>query len=453
VRSTHRVVIVGSGFGGLFAARILRFAPVSVTIVDRTNHHLFQPLLYQVATGILSEGEIAPAIRDVVRRFANTAVEMADVTTLDLTGRAVHARRLVDGAPLVFPYDSLVVATGIGTSYFGHDEFSQWAPGMKTIDDALELRGRIFGAFEVAESLRAPADRAEWLTFAVVGGGPTGVEMAGQIAELSRRSLRRNFRAADPASARVLLFEGGDEILAPFGHRLARRAAADLGRLGVEIHTGAMVVGMDERSVTVRTADGAEQAFPTRTKVWAAGMRASPLAAQLAAATGAELDPMGRIKVLDDCSLPGHPEVFAVGDMMALGGLPGMAEVAIQSGIHAGRLIKHRAETGSGDGPLRYRDLGSVAVISRFGAVAKLGRVRLGGFPAWLVWLVVHLTFLTGFKNRFGALARWAFSFVGTARSERTITHQQIVARQALEGRGPLTPPDRRPRDGAPRSS
>jgi NADH dehydrogenase len=430
---THRVVIVGAGFGGLFAARALRRRPVRVTIIDRTNHHLFQPLLYQVATGILSSGEIAPAIRDIVRRFHNTEVHLATVTSIDLERRVVHSTQ--GGRPLETPYNSLIVATGARTSYFGHDELSRWAPGMKSVDDALELRGRIFGAFEAAEvEDDAEAQRA-WLTFAVIGGGPTGVEMAGQIAELSKRALRRDFRRIDPTGARILLLEGADHILAQFGDRLSRITTRDLGRLGVEVHTRTLVVGMDETGIDVREPDEQIVRYPARTKVWAAGMEASPLGRDLAAASGAEVDRAGRVLVEPDCTLPGHPEVFVVGDLMALDDLPAMAEVAMQSGRHAARSILRRLDGDDEPRPLHYHDLGSLATISRFKAVAKLGPFRFGGLVGWLLWLVVHLTFLTGFKNRVTALARWTISFAGRARSERTITEQQVEARHALQAR------------------
>ncbi|HVX20400.1 MAG TPA: NAD(P)/FAD-dependent oxidoreductase [Acidimicrobiales bacterium] len=426
----HRVVIIGSGFGGLFGARALRRAPVQVTVIDRANHHLFQPLLYQVATGILSEGNIAPATRDVLRYHRNTSVQLATVTDIDLRRRVVTARQR--GRVIETPYDSLIVSAGVETSYFGHPEFAEWAPGMKSIDDALELRARIFGAFEMAETEPDAEARRGWLTFVVVGGGPTGVEMAGQIAELSHRSLQRNFRRIDPRDARVLLFEGGDRVLAPFGDRISRITARDLGRLGVEVHTGAMVTGMDAGSVQVRLADGSASSVVARTKIWAAGMAASPLGRLLADASGADLDRMGRVKVNPDCTLPGHPEVFVVGDLMALGDLPGMAEVAMQSSVHAARLIKRRLAGDHADRPFHYRDLGMLATISRFRAVARIGGMSIGGFVGWLLWLVVHLTFLTGFKNRVGALAYWAVSFVGRGRAERTITFHQLAARQAL---------------------
>ncbi len=429
-RGAHRVVIVGSGFGGLFAARALHRAPVSVTVIDRTNHHLFQPLLYQVATGILSAGEIAPAIRDVLRHQANASVLLAAVERIDLERRELYAtqgkRRLTVG------YDSLIVATGVETSYFGHDEFAAYAPGMKSIDDALELRGRIFGAFEVAESEPDPAARRGWQSFAVIGGGPTGVEMAGQIAELSQRALRHNFRVIDPADSRVLLFEGGPALLDFFGEKLGARGQRGLERLGVEVHTGALVVAMDEAGLVARLGDGRQVRFEARTKVWAAGMGASPLGVALARASGAETDRIGRVRVEPDCTLPGHREVFVVGDLMVMAGLPGMAEVAMQSGRFAAKTIRRRLRGDVEPEPFRYRDLGSMATISRFRAVAMIGRLRVSGFLGWVLWLVVHLTFLTGFKNRVSALAHWTISFVGRGRSARTITAQQTEGRAAL---------------------
>jgi len=421
----HRVVIVGTGFGGLFAARAFRRSPVAVTMIGQTNHHLFQPLLYQVATGILSQGEIAPATRDVLRRYDNVRVVLGEVVDVDLEARTVTATQL--GRRFDVPYDSLIVATGVRTSYFGHHGFARWAPGMKSIDEALELRGRIFGAFEIAETEVDPAARAGWLSFVVVGGGPTGVEMAGQIAELSHRALRRNFRAIDPSDARVLLFEGGPGLLASFGPRLSAVTERDLRRLGVEVHTGAMVTGMDERGVDVRVADGSVQRFEARTKIWAAGMEASPLGRQLAESAGAEVDRMGRVRVLPDCSLPGHPEVFVVGDLMALDDLPGVAEVAMQSGRHAARQITATATGRKGGTPFRYHDLGTLAAVSRFRAVATLGRLSVWGFPGWVLWLVVHLAFLTGFKNRFTAVLHWGVSFIGRGRAERTITSRQTL--------------------------
>jgi NADH:ubiquinone reductase (H+-translocating) len=453
-RAPHRVVIVGSGFGGLFATRALRTAPVEITLIDRTNHHLFQPLLYQVATGILPEGEIAPAIRDVLRRYPHVQVQLAEVTGIDLERRVVVA--IQPGRVIETPYDSLIVAAGVETTYFGHDELSQWAPGMKSIDDALELRGRIFDAFEMAETEPDPEARRSWLTFVVVGGGPTGVEMAGQIIELADRALRGNFRAIDPASARVVLVEGTDRVLPTFGARLSEMTRHDLVGLGIEVRTGCLVTTMDDETVELRRSDGHTERINARTKIWAAGMTASPLARMLAEAAGAEVDRMGRIKVLPDCTVPGHPEVFAVGDMMALDDLPGLAEVAIQAGVHAARVIRQRLDGDDTPRKFHYHDLGTLATISRFRAVARFHRVSVGGFVGWVLWLVVHLTFLTGFKNRLAALAHWAIAFIGRGRAERVITRQQIEARQAIaaarakDGTRPVSSHDEIARAAAP---
>ena len=420
----HHVVIVGCGFGGLFASRALKRAPVRVTLIDRTNHHLFQPLLYQVATGILSEGQIAPAIRDVLRNYRSLRVVLAEVERIDVGARRVHADEF--GTPLTIAYDSLIVAGGATTSYFGHDEFRAAASGMKSLDDALALRGQIFGAFELAEAELDEEERRRLMTFVVVGGGPTGVEMAGQLKELSRRALRRNYRMINPHDTRVVLVEGIDRLVNSMGPRLSRLTARDLTRMGVEIHLGAMVTGLDDRGVEITKKDGGTERIPAATKVWAAGTRASGLGAHLAAAAGVETDGAGRIPVSPDCSVPGHPEIFVVGDLMALDDLPGVAEVAMQSGAHAARTIVRRLE-GKPTRPFRYRDLGTLAVISRFRAVAKIGPLRVGGFVGWLLWLVVHVTFLTGFKNRFGALARWAVSFIGRGRYERALTGRWVA--------------------------
>jgi NADH dehydrogenase len=424
----HHVVIIGCGFGGLFAARALKRAPVRVTVVDRTNHHLFQPLLYQVATGILSEGQIAPPIRDVLRNHPALNVVLAEVERIDVDARRVHADEF--GRPLTIGYDSLIVAGGASSSYFGHDEFRAASCGLKTLDDALALRGQIFGAFELAEAEVDEQARRRFMTFVVVGGGPTGVEMAGQLRELSRRALRRNYRRIDPQDARVVLVEGGDGLLAPMGTYLSRLTARDLTALGVEIHLGAMVTDLDADGVEITERDGTTERIPAATKVWAAGTRAAGLAAVLADAAGAEVDKAGRVVVRPDCTLPGHPDVFVVGDLMALDDLPGVAEVAMQSGVHAAHTITRRL-AGEAATPFRYRDLGTLAVISRFRAVARIGPLRVGGFLGWLLWLVVHITFLTGFKNRLGALARWTISFIGRGRYERALTGRWVARREA----------------------
>jgi NADH dehydrogenase len=429
----HRVVIVGAGFGGLFATKALRRAPVEVTLINSTAYHLFQPLLYQVATGILSEGEVAPAIREVLRRQDNVDVRLGTVTGIDAEARRVSVT--APGADYTVEYDSLIVAAGSSQSYFGNDGFVDFAPGMKSIDDALELRARIFGAFELAD-LQTDAEAVErYLTFVVVGAGPTGVEMAGQIAELAHRTLPGQYRHIDPRRARVILIDALPAVLNTFGDQLSTRALRQLHLLGVEVELETKVVGVDATGIDVETKRGRER-IESITKMWAAGVAAPPLAAQLAEATGAGTDRAGRINVNPDCTVPGHPEIYAVGDMMALDQLPGVAQVAIQSGRHAADQIKRRLagkETGQ---PFHYFDKGSMAVISRFSAVASIGRLRLSGFAGWLVWLVVHLLYLVGFKNRITAVLHWAVSFLGRGRSERVSTFQQAFARTAVREYG-----------------
>jgi NADH:ubiquinone reductase (H+-translocating) len=428
----HRVVIIGAGFGGLFAARALRRAPVEVTVVDRTNHHLFQPLLYQVATGVLSEGEIAPPIRDALRRQCNARVMLGEVVHIDLAARELILDTI--GKRTRVTYDTLIVAAGAAQSYFGHDEFAVHAPGMKTIDDALELRGRIFGAFEMAELDREHERRDAWTTFVVVGAGPTGLELAGQIAELSRRSLRGNYRAFDPGSARIIVLDAADAVLPSFPKPLQRRARRALERLGVEVRLGSMVTGVDEEGLDVTRTDGSTERIEARTKIWAAGVQASPLGRILGEQSDATVDRAGRVSVQPDCTLPGHPEVFVIGDMMRLDHLPGLSEVAMQSGHHASRTIARRLEGDTAQRPFRYRDLGTMAAIARFQAVVSIGPVRVTGLLGWLIWLFVHLAFLTGFKNRVAAVANWTVAFLGRGRPQRTITEQQVLARtRAME--------------------
>ncbi len=410
------MVIVGGGFGGLPAARLLGGKPVEVTLVDRRNHHLFQPLLYQTATGMLAPGQIAPALRHVLRREANVRVQLAEVTAFDLDRRTVHAS--VGGLITAeYPYDSLIVAAGVTQSYFGHDEFAFFAPGMKTLDDALELRRRIFGAFEMAEMVDDPTEKGHWLTVVVVGAGPTGVELAGQVRELATRSLRGEFRTFESSSVRVVLVDGGSEPLATFGDQLCGKATKTLEHMGVELRMGARVVGVDAAGVDIEGADGPGR-IDARTTIWAAGVQASPLAALLADASGASVDRAGRIEVLPDLTLPGHPEVFAVGDMAALDGLPGVAEVAMQGGLHAANTVLRRLK-GEPTKQFRYRDLGSVATIGRFRAIVSVKGVHLSGFPGWVVWMFVHLAFLTGFGNRLTTMMKWLRSMIGRGRAER----------------------------------
>ena len=438
----HRVVIIGSGFGGLFAAkRLRRRKDVEVTVIARTTHHLFQPLLYQVATGILSQGEIAPATRDVLRRQDNARVLLGEVTAVDLDARTVTHESVL--GPSVTSYDSLIVAAGGQTSYFGNDRFAEHAPGLKSIDDALELRGRIFGAFELAEISDDPAQIDRLLTFVVVGAGPTGVEMAGQISELARRALTRDFRNIDPRTARVVLLDAADAVLANFGPKLSKASQEHMHRLGIEVQLGAMVVGVDQTGLVVKDSDGTTRRIDAVCKVWAAGVGASPLGRQLAEQTGLQVDRAGRVPVLPDLTLPGHPEVHVVGDMTALPGIPGVAQPAIQQARYSADAIVRGLEGRSPQGPWAYHDKGNMATISRFNAVAEIKGLRFSGFLAWVMWLVVHLFYVVGFKSRITTLLHWAVTFGGRARSERTATQQQVAARQALAmlgHPGPLGP-------------
>jgi NADH:ubiquinone reductase (H+-translocating) len=430
-----RVVIIGSGFGGLFAAQALRKAPVDITIIGKTSHHLFQPLLYQVATGILSEGEIAPATREILRRHDNTRVVLGEVTDIDLAARTVTSQVL--GRTTVHPYDELIVAAGAGQSYFGNDRFAEFAPGMKSIDDALELRGRIFGAFELAELATDQAEIDRLLTFVVVGAGPTGVEMAGQIAELAHRTLRKDFRNIDPTTARVVLLDAAPYVLPSFGEKLGGRARRQLNQAGVEVQLGAMVTDVDADGIEIKDADGQVRRINTATKIWAAGVQASPLGALLGEQSGAEVDRAGRIAVQPDLTLPGHPEVHVVGDMISLDKLPGVAQVAIQGARYSADAIKRRLAGKRPKGPFEYHDKGSMATISRFHAVVDLGTLKFEGFIAWLMWLALHLFYIVGFKSRITTVLHWLVSFLGRGRSQRVATQQQVYGRLALEHLGP----------------
>ena len=430
--SRHRVVIVGAGFGGLFATKALKRAPVDIFLIDRTNHHLFQPLLYQVATGILAAGTIAPPTRDILRKQANVSVLLGEASAVDLETRTVTLID-VDGAERPLPYDSLIVASGATTSYFGNDRFAIAAPGMKSIADALELRGRIFGAFEHAEIESDPDRRRAWLTFVVVGAGPTGVEMAGQIAELSHRALQRNFRAIDPRSARIVLLDGATHVLGAFPPSLQAATKRSLEAVGVEVRLGALVSDVDESGIEFRLVGGGSERIPARVKIWAAGVQAQPLARLVGEAAGATVDRAGRVEVESDLTLPGHPEVFVIGDAMSLNGLPGVAQVAIQAGSHVAKTIDRRLSGAPEARPFAYHDKGSMATISRFRAVAQIGRLHFSGLLGWVLWLVVHLVSLTGFKNRIATLFDWTVAFLGRGRSHRVFTRQQVVARSALD--------------------
>jgi NADH dehydrogenase len=428
-----KVVVVGGGFGGLQATKKLARAPVDVTLVDRRNFHLFQPLTYQVATGALSPGEVCYPLRTIFKRRRNVRVLMAEVTDFDLVARRVHVTPAAgDTGPLELAYDTLIVAGGSRYSYFGHDDWERVAPEVKSLESALATRARILSAFEAAELEPDEERRRAWLTFAVVGAGPTGVEMAGQIAELARDAMRRDFRLVDPREGRVLLVEAADRVLTSFPPSLSRKAARSLERLGVTPLLDRTVVDMDSHTVTVQAPGGATEQIPARTVIWAAGVTASSLATRLAELSGAEVDGAGRIAVEPDLSLPGHPEALALGDMVRVRSadgaepevLPGVAPVAMQQGRYAAKLVRARLH-GHDPGPFRYRDKGNLATIGRAAAVADLHAVRLSGYFAWVTWLVIHLFYLIGFQNRLLVLIRWSFSFVSRGRGARLITRQE----------------------------
>jgi NADH dehydrogenase len=407
-----RLVILGGGFGGLTAAQALRRAAVQITLIDRQNHHLFQPLLYQVATAALSPGDIASPIRRVLRNQANAEVLLAEVSAIDVDGRCVH---LADGTPPV-PYDYLIVATGATHSYFGHDEWAEDAPGLKSIEDALAIRRRVLYAFEAAEREPEPSRRVGWLTFVIVGGGPTGVELAGSVAEIARHALARDFRHIDPTQARVILIEGTPRVLPVYRPDLSESARRQLEALGVEVRTGALVTAIDEEGVCL----GPDR-IEARTVLWAAGVAASPLGRSL----GAPLDRAGRVRVEPDLTIPGHPEVYVVGDLVSLmqdgKPVPGVAPAAMQMARHAAVNIVQSIK-GEPRRPFRYRDKGSLATIGRASAVADLGFVRLSGLLAWLAWLFIHIFFLIGFRNRFIVMFSWAWSYFTYDRGARLIT-------------------------------
>ena len=406
-----RIIIVGAGFGGLAAAKALAGSDFDVTVIDRHNYHLFQPLLYQVATAGLSPSDIASPIRSILSHAQNIGVVLADVTGIDADRRDVIAE------DRHFPYDTLILATGARHAYFGRDEWAPHAPGLKRIDDATFLRQRILVAFEKAESETSEERRQALLTFVVVGGGPTGVEMAGAIAELAKKALARDFRRIDPKGTRIILVEAADRLLTPFHPNLSQAARRSLEKLGVEVKLGAPVSGLDRNGVTV-----AGERIPARTIVWAAGVAASPAGEWLGAAT----DRAGRVKVAPDLSVPGHPEIFVIGDTALVTDadgkpLPGIAPVAKQQGTYVARLIRARRE-GRGLPAFRYRDFGILATIGRSHAVAQFGRLRVSGLAAWLLWSFAHVYFLIGFRNRLSVALTWGWSYLTFQRGTRLIT-------------------------------
>lgn len=413
-----RVLVIGGGFGGLFCARRLGATDVDVTLLDRAAGHLFQPLLYQCATGTLSIGHISRPLREEFERHRNVTTLLGEAVKIDPVLRRVTALR-PDETTFTLDYDVLVVAAGMRQSYFNNEHFAQWAPGMKTLDDALSIRQRLFTAFEIAETLTPGPERDGWLTFAVAGGGPTGVELAGQIRELATRTLAHEFHSIEPEDARVLLFDGGDRVLKSFAPDLAAKATHTLGKLGVELHLGVHVtdVGRDGVTVTPKTG-GPDEKYAARTVLWTAGVEAVPFARHLAEVLGATSDHAGRIEVGPDLSVPGYPEIFVIGDLVGRDNLPGVAENAMQGGLHVAACIR-RELAGKPRRPYRYRDLGSAAYISRGSALLQVGPVRLAGFSGWLAWGFVHIAFLTGLRNRVSTVATWLVTIARSSRYHR----------------------------------
>lgn len=430
---SHQVVIVGGGFGGLYAAKALSRAAVNVTLVDKRNFHLFQPLLYQVATGSLSPADISSPLRSVLNRSKNTKVLMGEVIDIDPLQRKVmlHNQEL--------PYDSLIVSTGVSHHYFGNDNWATVAPGLKTVEDALEMRRRIFLAFESAEKETDPEKRRAWLTFVVVGGGPTGVELAGAIAELAYSTLKKDFRNIDTAEARILLLEGLDRILPPFAPELSAQAEASLTRLGVTVQTKTLVTHITDNIVTTRQGERIEQ-IPARTILWAAGVKASPMAEVLAKRTGAQLDRAGRVIVEPDLSLPGHSNIFVIGDLANFSHqnekpLPGVAPVAMQEGQYVAAVIQQRLQ-GNSLIPFRYFDRGSLAVIGRNAAVVDLGFIKFSGLLAWLSWVFVHIYYLIEFDNKLVVLIQWGWNYFTRKRGARLITGEESLLSVGLDANG-----------------
>lgn len=430
----HHVVIIGGGFGGLFAAKKFKGKDIAVTIIDRTNHHLFQPLLYQVATGILSEGEIAPSIRQLVADDENIRVIKGEVRNIDIDGQSVTAD--LGGKEAVIDYDSLILAAGAAQSYFGNDHFAEFAPGMKSVDDALEIRARVTGAFERAEITSDPEERRRLLNFVVVGAGPTGVELAGQLAEMAHRTLAKEFRQVDTNDARIILIDGGPQVLPPFGKRLGRKARRKLEDLGVEVVLNSLVTDVDREGVTYKNMKtGEESSIPSYAKIWSAGVAASPLGKHVADQAGVESDRAGRVMVNEDLTLGEHKNVFLIGDMINLNGLPGVAQVAMQGGQYAAKTIIDEIENGTSPearAPFDYFDKGSMAIVSRFNAVVKINKAEVSGFIGWLMWLALHLLYLVGFRNRAIAAFSWGLNSVSRRRWQLVATRQQLHARNAL---------------------
>ncbi|OKH27410.1 NAD(P)/FAD-dependent oxidoreductase [Chroogloeocystis siderophila] len=437
-QSLHRVVIVGGGFGGLYAAKSLGSVPVEVTLIDKRNFHLFQPLLYQVATGTLSPADISSPLRSVLNRNKNTKVLMGEVVDIDPEQHKVTLQNQE------LHYDSLIVATGVKHSYFGKDEWSEFAPGLKTVEDALEMRRRIFVAFETAEKETDPEKRRAWLTFVIVGGGPTGVELAGAIAELAYSTLKKDFRNIDTAEAKILLLEGMDRLLPPYAPELSAKAAKSLQQLGVTVQTKTLVTNIADDIVTIKQGDEVAQ-IAAKTILWAAGVKASPIGETLAKRTGAQLDRAGRVIVEPDLSIPGHPNIFVVGDLANFSHqngkpLPGVAPVAMQEGQYVAALIKQRLQEKTLP-PFSYLDRGSLAVIGRNAAVVDFGFVKFSGFLAWLTWVFVHIYFLIEFDNKLVVLLQWGWNYWTRKRGARLITGAESLLTVGVNDQGDFYAP------------
>lgn len=430
----HHVVVIGAGFGGLNAVQQLKNADVEITLIDKKNHHLFQPMLYQVATGMISAGEIAPSTRQLLRGQDNAHFVNGEVTDINIEDQTVTAE--LDGFSRTFAYDSLVVAAGAGQSYFGNDHFAEFAPGMKTLDDALELRSRIVSAFEKAEFVDDPVERERLLTFIIVGAGPTGVELTGQIAELANRTLRDRYSNYGTTSAKIYLLDGAPQVLPPFGKRLGRKAQRSLERLGVDVRLNAMVTDVTEDAVTYKNMKNEDVVtLEGATKIWSAGVSASPLGKMVADQAGVEADRAGRVSVNDDLTVGQHDNVYMVGDMISLNRLPGVAQVAIQGGAHVAKLIKAKVDeesTANEHEAFEYFDKGSMAVISRFNAVVKMGKTEFDGFPAWVSWMGLHIMYVLGFRNRTTVAVNWIQNMISRDRGNLEITDQQRIARNFI---------------------
>jgi NADH:ubiquinone reductase (H+-translocating) len=431
--SPHRVVIVGGGFGGLYAAKSLQRSPVQVTLIDRRNFHLFQPLLYQVATGSLSPADISSPLRGILSHCKNTSVLMDEVIDLD------PQQQIVKMQEQEIAYDSLIVATGVSHHYFGNDHWKPTAPGLKTIEDALEMRRRIFIAFEMAEKELDPAKRQAWLTFVIVGGGPSGVELAGAIADLAFKTLKKDFRSIDTGTAKILLLEGMDRLLPPYPPDLSEKAALSLTKLGVTVRTKTLVTNIEDNIVTVKQGDRSEQ-IPARTILWAAGIKASGMGKILADCTGVNLDRVGRVMVEPDLSIAGHPNIFVIGDLANFPHqgekpLPGIAPVAVQEGKYIAKLITEQLR-GNTLAPFRYEEVGNLAVIGQNAAVADLGFVKLSGFLAWFVWSFAHIYYLIEFDNKLVVMVQWGWSYFTRNRGARLITGESTLGQVDLSSYG-----------------